>query len=598
MPVLALVCLVAGWLSLLLALVVCLILLAASYGVMIFGGLAVLAGFGDQEGEGAGCGFIVIGAIMAVVGYSLCSVFAPWYDPVWEFAFIANDACYFAADYLFSEVFLAYQIYLWSWSVALAALLAAAVVLLTIGVLKLESPLKRWLLRVRFSCSAADCNFSGVPAFRCDGCNKPIVDLAPTMYGVFHAQCEACQTSLSTTDLLGRLRLDKQCPRCASGLDHPDFGRLEEMHFMFAGASSSGKSNLMVAAIRELEEIVAPAMGLRMEFANAAQEQEFRNRCRLMDQGRVLEKTVSNVKPPAFTISLKNVSGEGALLYIYDTDGSDFEQEDRLMGHGFHAHTAGVVLVIDPFAERNINSLWTADDAPEIWQQRPATVGANDVLGSLISRYEHALAQGADTRLSIPMSIVVSKVDAFQLETRTGPAPQPLLNTATVQNAAAHAASQSERVRQFLRENSLGNIVNNAESRFGEVKYFPASALGRAYEAQNGQAFQSRGAWAPLFWLMWKAGVISDSPGAVRVLSNAWGGFVSAMQWREDWRAGLGAWVFTTSVAAIGIMSLAHFVGVMASVGLTVIGLAAAAGAFWRHRHNQRAIANDWRNMP
>nr|VFK24622.1 MAG: hypothetical protein BECKMB1821G_GA0114241_100925 [Candidatus Kentron sp. MB]VFK27068.1 MAG: hypothetical protein BECKMB1821I_GA0114274_100227 [Candidatus Kentron sp. MB]VFK74917.1 MAG: hypothetical protein BECKMB1821H_GA0114242_101226 [Candidatus Kentron sp. MB] len=353
-PIAALICLIAGCIALGACLILIVVLVAASYGFVPVGGVLLALAIFNQERREL---FAVSGIGVGILGFHLSTVFSPWFNPIRDTANLAFAACQQVADFLYTDIFVGLYIYVWSWSVLLGALLAAAAVLVTVWVLSHEAQIKRTLLRIRYTCPAADCTYQGVPYFRCPECSTVLGDLKPTIFGVLHVRCGQCREHLlPTCDLMGRLQLEKQCPQCSVDLEHPAFGRLGEMHVVFAGASSSGKSNLMISAIRDLERAVAPAYGLRVQFTNDAEEQEFRNRCAQMDEGRVQEKTTSSANPAAFNLSIENRRGKGALMYVYDTDGSDFETEDRLLGHAFHEYTKGIVLVIDPFAERGVVS--------------------------------------------------------------------------------------------------------------------------------------------------------------------------------------------------------------------------------------------------
>ncbi len=582
-PVAALLCLAAGCVAFAACWLIVLLLVAASFGSVLVGGGLTVASFNENT-RGAAAGGIPLG----ILGFYLISVFSPWYAPIKAAADSAFAACQRVGDYLYADIFIGFYVYAWSWSVLAAALLAAGAVLVTIWLLGFEPRIKRSLLQIRYTCPAEGCRYQDVPFFRCPGLGCPAVlsDLRPTIFGVFRVPCSVCGTSLPTCDVAGRLSLEKQCPRCLADLEHPAFGKLGEMHLVFAGASSSGKSNLMVAAIRELERTVAPACGLTVQFTNPAEEQYFRSRCSQMDQGQVLEKTISAENPAAFNLSLENARGKGALLYVYDTDGSDFETEDRLLGHAFHEYTKGIVLVIDPFAERRMTAEFGLGSDAELAHVSPATSDVDTVLGTLISRFEHVLGERAQRKLPVPVAVVVAKVDACDLENRTGGIAELPPGCRSVSRAAVHAASRSSRVRQFLRDGGLGNVVNNIESRFYPVAYFSASALGRSFSPGDGAAFSPRGVWAPLTWLCSRSGAISDAPTVLRMLANGWQAFKDSLRGHEGTRAAVVAWVFASCICTIGFTTVWHFTGFVPAIAVSggVVAVAGLAGLFRRKR--------------
>ena len=91
--------------------------------------------------------------------------------------------------------------------------MAAGSLLLAIGVLRSEQFVKYAVFKVGYRCPK--CHERGLPQFRCPGCKDLIRDLRPSIHGIWTARCD-CGRVLPTTDLGGRLRLEKVCqnPKC------------------------------------------------------------------------------------------------------------------------------------------------------------------------------------------------------------------------------------------------------------------------------------------------------------------------------------------------------------------------------------------------
>nr|VFK24624.1 MAG: hypothetical protein BECKMB1821G_GA0114241_100926 [Candidatus Kentron sp. MB]VFK27065.1 MAG: hypothetical protein BECKMB1821I_GA0114274_100226 [Candidatus Kentron sp. MB]VFK74918.1 MAG: hypothetical protein BECKMB1821H_GA0114242_101227 [Candidatus Kentron sp. MB] len=211
------------------------------------------------------------------------------------------------------------------------------------------------------------------------------------------------------------------------------------------------------------------------------------------------------------------------------------------------------------------------------------------VLGSLISRFEHVLAERAERTIPVPVAVVVTKVDAYGLEDRVGGTTELPRDHRSVSSAARHAASQSRRVRQFLRDCGLGNVINNLESRFQPVRYFSASALGRSFRPDDGTPFAPRGVWAPFLWICFQSGAISSIPTVVSMMGNAWRSFVQSLQGKAGMSSAIVAWTFTLCIAAISFTTLWHFVGFLASSAIigSAIGIAFLASAIAKGRFSR-----------
>ncbi len=556
LPALALLCGLAGVIAYLACVIGVVLMGLLGWGAMIVGGLAVVVGIGmHKEKKPEGPGVAGVGVLVFVAGLALRYVFEGWYEPVWTSKEPAAKACFDAANSVIVDAFLAYDFYSWPWALAVAATAAAALTLLLLAALWLETALKYAVLRIGYLCPK--CHQCLVPHFRCPKCANLLTDLRPSAYGVWHAACGGCGTRLPTTDLGGRLRLDKVCRNdaCRTDLTDPALGAMSECRIAVVGAQSSGKTALMLSAVWQMEEDFAPARKLKMAFASAAEEQAYRQAVAQLRRGQVPPKTGTSAAPHAFNVSLKPAGGRGTLLYLYDTAGEDFEDgAASLSSHLFDKRLDGVLFVLDPFAEKG----WVGRLTPsERGRTNPAAKEATEILGQLLPHWERCLHVPPSGRFPIPLAVVVTKVDAAGLGQELGGRDEVAGFRGSPEAAAARAEGGSARVRQFLDRAGMGNFVRVVEERFDEVTFFGATALGRQPDPRNSTAFRPRGVLGPLVWLCVRTHAITDAPGALRAARHLISFGRRCLRGAEGGAARAAAWaLLLAAMAAVGAGAL------------------------------------------
>ncbi len=498
LPLVALICVVAGGFAYVGCVLAMMLLGLAGALLAIVGGIAAVAGLLGGGSEATGGGVVVGGLGLAGV-----ALHDHWSKPVCAAGEAALARCSGAAEFLTMQVFLGSHVYVWSWS-ALAIMATVALGLLTlIGILRCETLVKARLLRIRYTCPV--CHEQGLPQFRCPNCSELANDLVPSAYGIFHARCAKCQTELPTLDLLGRLALPKVCGNhtCSADLTHPAIGRNRELHIGFVGAQSSGKTTLMVISLWQVAQQFAAKYGFQMEFANDQQKKTLHNFIANLTSGARLAKTASMPRPRAFNVAINTAHGPNRLVYLYDAAGEDFTEEARMSGHRFHRFLDGLVLVVDPFAEALTRpGKAGATDRKEWSEANPAATDVASVFQPFITRLEQQMNVPAEGKFPIPIAVVVTKMGA----TSTVPWSSLIQRG----NTASTGKKPSMSIRDFLLNLGLANLVLGLETRFRQVAYFTTSAI-EELPATSRPTARHRAA-VPLLWLIQQAGALPTAP--------------------------------------------------------------------------------------
>ncbi|MFO7906582.1 MAG: hypothetical protein ACQESR_03855 [Planctomycetota bacterium] len=508
-PIAALLSVVAGGFAYA-GCVLAMLLLGLAGGVLLIGGgVAIITGLLGGGSETTAGGVAACGVGLA--GLAMCDY---WNQPVLAAGEAAWTRCCQAAELLMSQVFLGRHVYLWSWSLLAIATTFALTLLAAIGILRFETFVKARLHRIRSTCPA--CNEPGALQFRCPSCATLASDLAPSPHGIFHAHCGKCQAELPTIDLLGRLALSKVCRYCSAELVHPAIGKQREAHFAIVGAQSSGKTTWMVASLWQVAREFAPTCGLKVEFANNRQKKTLHDIVQGLASGARMAKTASKRRPRAFNVAIYSSKGAGkgpgCLLYLYDAAGEDLTDEGRMSGHRFHRFVDGLFLVIDPFAEAIARSGRSGGMDRETSKVHPATAEVAAVMEPFMSRLEQQLNVSAESVFSIPVAVVVGKMEPMShgpwssMAERLGPTAGVNSYREGVRGTANVGEKPSSPVRAFLLDLGLANLVLGLETRFRKVAYFATSAVEEIPTANRRPA--PRRAAVPLLWLIQQTGAL------------------------------------------------------------------------------------------
>jgi hypothetical protein len=272
---------------------------------------------------------LIIGGIISSLLGGVCLYLSPnWYPILQQSADTAWAVCQGAAWFLYADIFVAYDVYIWAWSVLAGALLNAGVLLATMMLLRLEAPLKYIFGKIGYACPT--CHHQGVPYFCCPRCATLIRDLHPTPYGIWQARC-TCGKKLPTVDLAGRLSLAKVCRGCQQDLDEVTFGRDQEFHFGIVGATGSGKSSWLAAAVWQLTSF-AHQQGFELGFSDST-KRVYHRWVEQFEQGKVLQKTAVIPKTKAFTLILRHKGSPGCRIYFYDVAGDNLSTKTIWQDH-------------------------------------------------------------------------------------------------------------------------------------------------------------------------------------------------------------------------------------------------------------------------
>jgi hypothetical protein len=378
--------------------------------------------------------------------------------------------------------------------VILAALLAVIYTAFTAVYLTERGYL--WIKGFFAVCPHCHCK-AALPEYFCPSCREVHSQLIPSSYGILHHTCR-CGHKLPATFFLGRGALESRCRECKQKLEQAHT-ESRKLFVPVTGAKSVGKSAFLYTALQELVEHRAGELGLAHSFVEAGAERDYERARDQFARGRRPDVTMDAL-PRALTLRLERPGQSPRVLYLYDPAGEAFADTQGTVLHRYQEYLSGLVFLVDPFAIPAVEEEYRTQLAAHEDALRPSTVPVEDTFARILIGMEEFFGLRKGARIRVPVAVVLSKADAFDLEDRVGEravdARMPAAPAGTTREAVRDAL-----IRDQLRAWGEGPFVQQLETRCARVRYFTCSTLGRMPDATD-RAFHGRGVLEPLMWII------------------------------------------------------------------------------------------------
>ncbi|SDC89496.1 TRAFAC clade GTPase domain-containing protein [Actinokineospora iranica] len=310
-----------------------------------------------------------------------------------------------------------------------------------------------------------------IPAFPCGNCGETHYDLRPGKLGALWRRC-ACGARLPTTVLRAAARLTATCPSCGGPL-RPGAGVLTDLRLPVFGPVSAGKTRLVYAAMLALRD-QASARGAALDFVDDHSREVFDRGAALISSGGDTVKTPAGAPSAAITLRFTRARRR-VLLHLFDAPGESFSDRDENTELEFLDHAQGLVFVVDPFSVRWVRDQLTGPDDKHLVRANPARDDPEQTYHLTVRRLRDFRVDTGKRRLAV----VVVKADLLD-------------------DLPAGEGLRPGRVKRWLEDAGLDNLVLAAERDFAEVRFFVVASL-----ADRGTP---RSPAHPFAWLMARSG--------------------------------------------------------------------------------------------
>lgn len=344
--------------------------------------------------------------------------------------------------------------------------------------------------KIRSDCPTCHTRFL-IPTFMCPDCGAIHKKLVPGPYGIWKHKC-SCGKKIPSTFLNGRSKLDAYCPDCGSPLVASD---ARPIVFQLVGGSKAGKTVYLSAFFHEYLQKLSTNRNLELTIAD-----QYRP---YFDE---LEEWYSGVDCPAtaqlnsqmYPVIIDSSLGVKRQFSIYDIAGEMFDgftADSEVQQQQFH-YCDGLLFLIDPFSSGDLrmNKINAGEDVSDFSDMAVEDVATNFI--NYLIRTGHAKA---NSRCNIPIAILIAKADIKEVKRAIGPAK---INSIFRNNAEQYGTYENARdsiCRQFLMDIGLASTVDNLETQFSNLHYFPVSAMGHT---PDGTPYEPWGIMDAIEWML------------------------------------------------------------------------------------------------
>ena len=330
-----------------------------------------------------------------------------------------------------------------------------------------------------------------LPRFQCFHCKVIHTQLVPGRSGVLFARCE-CGTFLPSSIPTGRSQLEAFCPSCAHNLVASN---AKQFPVQLIGGDSSGKTAFLSAFHHLYTNRKHSVKGLKIY---GKPTERFEELSEMFKGGITSPSSQTEVIDYNFVHRMKR--SEKYNLIIYDIP-------DEVIMTGVYEknpikykYSEGIIIIIDPLSvsgvretleERELQGSFSTDDT-------------GDLIVHFIRQYSEVTGRSSRKMLNIPVAVLISKTDIGSIKLEVGLEKIKFLFSANTEKFGNNLDVARDVIcREYLMKIGLTNALNNLESVFSNVRYFPISSIG--HDSRQGKAFEPLGVMEPLNWIFGSA---------------------------------------------------------------------------------------------
>lgn len=337
-----------------------------------------------------------------------------------------------------------------------------------------------------------------IPTYICPTCGAKHTNLTPGIYGILKRRCN-CGAKLPCTFFNGRKALEAECPVCGNKLMDRES---RPICIPVVGGRSVGKTAFITAFSREFIENLAPAKGLDIEFYNKKKADIYNEISRDYISGdtRMTDRPtdINMASSVSFSFFVKNPAlSPERLVHVYDIAGEVFTNSSENEVQRQYEYCQGIVFIIDPFAIPSVRYKYEGMLEPE----DIAGIGKadiNNIIDSFLNKLREVTGLSDSKMSSIPLAVVISKIDSAGLDSEIGTAAVYKLMRDYPDRFTDFYDTQDFLCRKLLAENGMESFLSNIFIQFKTNRFFACSAIGHA---RNKGEYKPSGVLAPMEWL-------------------------------------------------------------------------------------------------
>ena len=321
-----------------------------------------------------------------------------------------------------------------------------------------------------------------LPVFECPHCGTKHTKLYPGRSGLLFAKCN-CGHFIPCASASKRKNMKSYCPKCDYALAGSN---IKALTVQVIGGNSSGKTAFIAAFQHQYVEAIENS-GIRNVSTSPADD--FKELERMYHSGQTTKSPSDEVRAYYILHGSKGSSDDGIVIYDVPDEVILSEQYERNPLYFAYSDDPLSVRSVRKECEETTGSASTngfSDDSTE------------DIVVHFINKYSEVAGRMARRMSDTPVAVVIAKTDLTSIRRKIG----------TVKIKAEFSSNQNQYLspddardkvcRRYLADIGLANAINNLDSVFSRVSYFPVSSIGHC---EDGSPFDPQNIIAPMSWL-------------------------------------------------------------------------------------------------
>lgn len=327
-----------------------------------------------------------------------------------------------------------------------------------------------------------------LPVFECPKCGAHHAKLYPGRCGLIWAKC-SCGKFISCSSLSKRKMLKSYCPKCGHELAGSS---VDALTIQIVGGNSSGKT-AYIAAFQHC--FLERAASLGVSSLTTSPQNDFLRLEKMYQSGQV-EKSDGNTVQ-AFHILHNDKWHSDSGIIIYDVPDEIILSEQYERNPLNFAYSNGVIIIIDPISIAPVRKECAFAAGPQSIKGF-SDDSAEEIIVHFINKYSEVAGRSAKKMSDMPIAVVISKTDLPPINQHIG--IDAIRATLSSDNASLSGFEEvrNNACRNYLSNIGLSNALNNLESVFSRVAYFPVSSMGHFNDTSP---FSPQNVITPIGWL-------------------------------------------------------------------------------------------------
>ena len=327
-----------------------------------------------------------------------------------------------------------------------------------------------------------------LPIFECPHCSELHDNLVPGTTGLLWTKC-TCGHFIPCASLTKRKKLNSYCPKCRHALASSN---VRALTLQVVGGNSSGKTAFISAFQHQYIDSVWKSGN---HSVSTSPEDEFQALEDMYNTGRT--EASSHDKVHAYYILHNSSSSSDNGIIIYDVPDEIILSEQYERNPLNFGYCDGIVLVIDPLSIPSVRKECEAaagGSSTDGWSND----STEDIIVHFIIKYSEVAGRTARKMTNTPVAVLITKSDLVTIRRKIGYVKIKAEYAANPHLYNSFDMARDQICRHYLNSIGLSNALNNLDSVFSQISFFPVSAIGHV---ADGRPFDPQRVLIPIAWI-------------------------------------------------------------------------------------------------